>query len=388
MYDFTMPSLGADMDQGTLVEWLVKPGDQVARGDIVAVVETDKGAIDIEIFVSGTVRELVATPGREVAVGGLLARLDSDDVAAAPAPPPPAVTAPAAAAETVGAPPPAPAPSGGRLRVSPLARRRAAELGVDLAALTGSGPHGAVTVADVEAAAPAPATAAAPADAAARRQAMRQAIGAAMARAKREIPHYYLAQTIDLTAALDWLEAENARRTVSERLLPAVLLIKAVANAMGQVPELNGVWRDGGFTPSPAVHVGAAIALRGGGLIAPALRDAGDKDLGVLMAEFRDLVKRARGGGLRSSELSDPTVTVTSLGERGVETVYPVIYPPQVAIVGFGAIVTRPWVVADAVVPRRLVVATLAADHRVSDGHRGGLFLRAVDDLLQQPEAL
>jgi len=209
-----------------------------------------------------------------------------------------------------------------------------------------------------------------------------------MARSKREIPHYYLSETIDLSPALDWLAAENARRPVNERLLYAALLIKAVARALAEVPELNGIWRNGAFQPSAAVHVGAAIALRGGGLIAPALHDAGERDLGELMTAFRDLVRRARGGGLRSSELSDPTITVTSLGERGVETVYPVIYPPQVAIVGFGAVRERPWVVDGAVQPRQLITATLAADHRVSDGHRGGLFLHGVGQLLQQSEAL
>jgi pyruvate dehydrogenase E2 component (dihydrolipoamide acetyltransferase) len=217
---------------------------------------------------------------------------------------------------------------------------------------------------------------------------MRQTIGAAMARSKREIPHYYLAHTIDLHRALAWLAAENARRPVTERLLHGVLLIKAVALALREVPELNGVWRGDRAEPSAAIHVGVAISLRGGGLVAPALHDVDRRDLGDLMRALRDLVQRARGGGLRSSELSDPTITVTSLGEQGVETVFGIVYPPQLAIVGFGKVAERPWIVDGAVVARPLATVTLSADHRVSDGHRGGLFLAAVERLLQAPERL
>jgi pyruvate dehydrogenase E2 component (dihydrolipoamide acetyltransferase) len=209
-----------------------------------------------------------------------------------------------------------------------------------------------------------------------------------MARAKREIPHYYLAHTIDLHRALTWLVEENARRPITDRLLYGVLLVKAVALALREVPELNSVWRGERAEPSAAVHVGVAISLRGGGLVAPALHDADTRPLGELMQALRDLVQRARTGGLRSSELSDPTITVTSLGEQGVETVFGIVYPPQVAIVGFGKVIERACVVNGAVVPRPLVTATLSADHRVSDGHRGGRFLAAIERLLQAPERL
>jgi pyruvate dehydrogenase E2 component (dihydrolipoamide acetyltransferase) len=188
--------------------------------------------------------------------------------------------------------------------------------------------------------------------------------------------------------AMAWLAEENARRPVAERLLYGALLIKAVALALREVPDLNAVWRGAEVVRSDAVHVGVAIALRGGGVVAPALHDADRQNLGELMRNFRDLVRRARAGGFRSSELSDPTITVTSLGEQGVETVFGVIYPPQVAIVGFGRIVERPWAVESAIVSRPVVTATLSADHRVSDGHRGGLFLAAVGRLLQEPDRL
>jgi pyruvate dehydrogenase E2 component (dihydrolipoamide acetyltransferase) len=207
-------------------------------------------------------------------------------------------------------------------------------------------------------------------------------------RSKREIPHYYLGTQIDLRRALEWLERENAARTVTDRLLPAALLLKAVALAVHEVPEMNGFMAGEEFAPSQAVHLGVAISLRQGGLIAPAIHDAGRLGLGELMRALRDLVSRARAGKLRGSEMSDPTITVTNLGDQGVDTVYGVIYPPQVALVGFGKIAERPWAAGGMVGARPTVAATLAADHRVSDGHRGGLFLAAVDRLLQHPEAL
>jgi pyruvate dehydrogenase E2 component (dihydrolipoamide acetyltransferase) len=280
---------------------------------------------------------------------------------------------------------PAPIPAAGRvrLRISPAARALAARLGVDPGAIPGTGPDGAITLEDVERAA-----AAARPPAPDRQAQLRQTIAAAMARAKREIPHYYLATAIDMHAALTWLAAENARRPVPERILGAALLLKAVALGLREVPELNGVWAGERVVQSPAVHLGVAISLRNGGLVAPALHDADRQSLDELMRRLRDLVRRARAGSLRSSELSDPTITVTNLGEQGVDTVFGIIYPPQVAIVGFGRVVDRPCSVAGQVVSRPVVTATLSADHRVTDGHRGGRFLAAVERLLQEPARL
>jgi pyruvate dehydrogenase E2 component (dihydrolipoamide acetyltransferase) len=271
------------------------------------------------------------------------------------------------------------------VRISPAARRRAEALGIDPTALRGSGPDGAITLEDVERAAAGEPAPVAPRDRQAR---TRQTIAAAMARAKREIPHFYLVTTIDMLQATTWLAEQNLRRAVTERLLPGVLLVKAAALALREVPELNAVWSGGRAVPSPAIHTGVAISLRGGGLVAPALHDTDHQSLDDLMRTFRDLVKRARAGTLRSSELSDPTITVTSLGEQNVETVIPIIYPPQVAIVGFGRIVERPWSVQGKIVSRPVVNGTLSADHRVTDGHRAGRFLRALDRLLQEPEKL
>jgi pyruvate dehydrogenase E2 component (dihydrolipoamide acetyltransferase) len=275
--------------------------------------------------------------------------------------------------------------------MTPAARRRVAELGLDPSTIRGTGPDGAVSLADVEAAARRRPTAT-PAQRMPRPRfdpaEMRKAIAAAMARSKREIPHYYLSQTIDLRRALTWLEDGNRERPPTERLLTAVLFLKATALALRKVPELNGFWNDDGFRPGAGIHVGWAIALRGGGLIAPAIHDADQKSPAELMVAMRDLVQRARSGGLRSSELSDPTITVTSLGERGAETVIGVIYPPQVALVGFGRIVERPWAVDGALAVRPVVSLSLAADHRASDGHRGGFLLAEIERLLQEPEAL
>jgi pyruvate dehydrogenase E2 component (dihydrolipoamide acetyltransferase) len=209
-----------------------------------------------------------------------------------------------------------------------------------------------------------------------------------MSRSKREIPHYYLSSTVDMTAALDWLAAYNARRPPDERMLAAVLLMKATALALVKVPQFNGFWRDGTFRPGQGIHLGWAIALRGGGLVAPAIHDVDGLPLPELMEKLRDLIARARSGGLRSSELMDPTITLTSLGERGADAVTGVIYPPQVAILGFGRIGLRPWLADGQVAARSLVQVSLAADHRASDGHSGGLLLSAIDQLLQEPARL
>ena len=397
MVDFRMPSLGADMEAGTLVEWLVKPGDQVKRGDVVAVVETQKGAIEIEVFEAGKIEQILVDLNTKVAVGTPLARIRTElegPLGVVPAAPPPAAPAiPLAAPPLVRAPvaPPPPIAPGAaaRARVSPAARRLAEARGIDLSTVTGSGSAGAITYADVErrlgeAVAPPERKRAPWLDL----DAMRTAIAAAMARSKREIPHYYLEHQVDVTACEQWLMQKNATRPPDNRLLIGALAVKAAALAARRFPAFNGFYRDGKFEPASAVHAGIAIAIRGGGLAAPALHEADRISVDELMAAMRDLVQRTRAGRIRSSEISDPTITVTSLGERGVETLYGIIYPPQVAIVGFGKIVTRPWVIDGAIKPRSVVTITLSADHRVSDGHAGALFLAEIGRLLQEPDKL
>ena len=391
-----MPSLGADMEAGTLVEWLKHPGDAIKRGDIIAVVDTQKGAIEIEVFEDGILDQTVVTPGEKVPVGTVLALIRGTGPEPGGRPTAAPVLSAPPVAPTAAATPPSPAPAAvreqpGRVRVSPIARKLAADLGVDLTNIKGTGSQGAITRDDVNRAAAVLRTPAAQrtvAPTADRAAAMRSAIAAAMVRSKREIPHYYLSTTIDLSTALTWLRTENEKRPMAERLLPAVLLIKAVALALREVPELNGYWINGGFKPGSGIHVGSAISLRGGGLVAPALHDADKADLTTLMRTLQDVVARARAGSLKSSEFSDPTITVTNLGDQGVESTFGVIYPPQVALVGFGKVSERPWVGSATIEARPLLTATLSADHRASDGHRGGVFLTAIDRLLQSPEKL
>ncbi|HVS75816.1 MAG TPA: dihydrolipoamide acetyltransferase family protein [Steroidobacteraceae bacterium] len=389
--DFRLPSLGADMESAVLTDWLKKPGERVRHGEPIATVETTKGLIDIESYEDGEVKELTVQPGTKISVGAVLARLEVEG--AAHAVPPPA-TAPAAA------PPPAPpaaapiephlatiqaaAPGAAvRARISPAARRRAHELGVPLEVLERSAVAGGVVhVEDVEKlAAPAPA----PMDA---RTAMRATIGAAMARAKREIPHYYLSHSVDFGPAQSWLTDFNAKAPVADRLIEAVLITKAVARAASRFEGFNGFFRDGRFEPAKAVHAGAAVAVRGGGLVAPALLDADSKDLPALMRDFSALVTRVRAGHMRSGEFSAATITITSLGADGVDALYPIINPPQVAIVGAGAVREQPWVLGGQLVVRPILTLTLAADHRVTDGRAGARFLRGIADLLAHPEAL
>ncbi|MXM64665.1 2-oxo acid dehydrogenase subunit E2 [Streptomyces sp. HUCO-GS316] len=491
MAEFTMPSLGADMDEGTLLEWLVGPGDLVHKGDPVAVIETAKSTIEVECFETGTLTKLLVEPGTIVPVGTPLALIGSTTEKAAepeeagkplkprapekvrkPGGPteaekakerrpvrhapgraeaaalsPPSESAPvpvlsvsaagrhghmeagplvrhlaehsgvdletlhgtgtggrvtrtdverAAAARATARPP--------RVKATPLARRLASELGVDLATVTGTGRDAAVRAADVRQAAPGPAAApehvvatsgrpSAVRPSAARPSedqaaAMRQAIAGLMTRANRDIPHYYLSTTMDMAAATDWLHEHNRRSPVGERLLPAALLLKAAALAAREVPELNGFWADDRFTAGEGVHLGVAVSLRGGGLVAPALHHADTLALPELMAALKDLVTRARTGRLRGSEVSDSTITVTNLGDQGVETVFGVIYPPQVALVGFGRVVDRPWAVDGLLGVRPVVTATLSADHRATDGAVGARYLTEVARLLKNPEQL
>lgn len=312
-----MPSLGADMTAGRLVQWLKAPGDRVARGDLIAEVDTDKGAIEIEVFTDGVLAKTLVEPGAKVPVGtplALIERAEAPGAAAAP----PAPAAPAA---------PEPSP-------------------------------------------------------------MRQAIAAAMTKSKREIPHYYLSTTVDMGPAVTWLADRNRDRPPAERVLLAALELKAVALALRDFPDFNAWWVDGRLVPQSGVHIGVAISLRAGGLVTPAIHDADRRSLDDLMRALDDLVQRSRGGALRSSELTDGTITVTALGDRGVDAVFGVIYPPQVAIVGLGRVTARPLVVDGQVTARPAVTLSLSADHRASDGHRGALFLARVEQLLQEPGGL
>ncbi|MFC3890811.1 dihydrolipoamide acetyltransferase family protein [Lentzea rhizosphaerae] len=467
MAEFRMPSLGADMDEGTVIEWLVKPGDTVARGDVVAVVDTAKAAVDVECFEGGVIEDILVQPGKAVPVGTPLATIGTADgaaakpaaakrsapalaapsapaapapapapaVPAAPAPPAPAASAPAQSAPapavpSAPAPPPRPRPP----VAGPLVRKQAAELGVDLAGVRGTGRGGAITRADVQRAARSRAVTESPvrtrvtpyarrlakelgvdlaqvvardgtvraADVRAvkpgpraekpaapvvdRTAATRQATARLMARSKREIPHYYLSTTIDMTTAMTRLAELNRDLPVERRVLPVALVLRACARAAEKVPQLNGFWNSEGFEPGEGVRLGMAVSLRGGGLIVPVIADATALGPVEMMDRVRDLVTRARGGRLRGSELAEATITVTNLGDRGVESVFGVIHPPQVALVGVGKVLERPWAVDGMLGVRPVVTVTLSADHRATDGHTGARYLEFVEKLLTTPE--
>jgi pyruvate dehydrogenase E2 component (dihydrolipoamide acetyltransferase) len=275
-----------------------------------------------------------------------------------------------------------------RVRVSPLAKKLAQELGVDIATVQGTGPDGAITRKDIERASTVKPAAKSAEELTTVQAGMRRAIAAAMARSNREIPHYYLQTQIDMHRALEWLQAENLKRNVKDRLLPAVLLIRAVTLALKDIPDLNGYWENDRLEVKESVNIGFAIALRQGGLITPAILNAERKNLDELMAALSDLIVRTREGHLRSSEISEATITITNLGDLGVETVYGVIYPPQVALIGFGRIQERPWATNGMLDVRPVITATLAGDHRATDGRRGAQFLGTLDRYLQKPEKL
>ncbi len=397
-----MPSLGPDMESARVIEWLVKPGDTLHRGDVIVVVETDKGAIEIEVFEDAVVEALIAPLDAELVVGAVMARLrvagesrtdtrrrrlPATDASSRPSQrhprpgrgsrrPPSAVIArtalePAAhlsQAQSIGAP-----------------GADGAKRGVGLATITGSGPQGAVLLADVGRRQRAAREARrrfrcgrhAPRD--------RRGHGPLQARNPPLLPGQGLESRWRRGAGC---RGQRSVRSVEARLLPAVLLLRAVGLALARTPGLNGFFEEGGFRAGDGVHVGWAVALRGGGLLAPAIHDVDKKGLDELMTALRDVVMRARGGGLRSSEMMDATVTVTSLGERGADSVLPIIHPPQVAMLGFGRIVERAWVVEGRVVPQPVVRLSLAADHRVSDGHLGSQLLADIERLLNAPEQL
>lgn len=388
MIEFRMPSLGADMEAGTLLEWLKKPGDAVKRGDIIAVVETQKAAMELEVFADGVIDRLLVKPGAKVPVGDVMAIIRSSDTASVPA-----VKEPIRSTESFGRPdggtvvPPSALPSspvGQELRITPAARRRVLELALDPAGLL-PGPDGIIGLQEVEAAGsgakPTRAKGIANAE-------MRAAIAAAMARSNSEIPHYYVSSTIDISRTMTWLAAENAKRSIADRILYTAPMIRAVARALAKAPELNGRFIDGHFQPSTVVNLGIAIALRGGGLIAPAIIAVDRLSLDEIMQRLRDLVARVRGGRLRGSEMTEGTTTLTMLGEDTADWIMPIIYPPQTAIIGCGRIADRPWIANGRIISAKTMTVTVAGDHRVSDGRAAAKFLNRLDQILQQPDTL
>ncbi|MBS1542691.1 MAG: 2-oxo acid dehydrogenase subunit E2 [Bacteroidetes bacterium] len=375
MIPYQMPSLGADMESGFLREWKVKPGDTVKRGDIIAEVETQKGIIDIEVFDDGIMGELLIKVDDKVPVGTLMTHILTKDEAAAGIKPEKLTVQQAATAVS-------PPPVQRLIKASPLARKIAEEKGIDLASVKGTGPDGAITREDVERTT----QKTVPAERSVSEN-VRMAVAAAMSKSNREIPHYYLDTTVDMTKSLTWMAEANKKLPLQERLLPVVLILKAAALACREVPDLNAWWENG-LVWKDHVNLGFVVSLRSGGLMVPSINDADQKSLSQLMASLNDVIPRARAMKLKSSELVQTTLTVTSLGEGAVESVYGVIYPPQVAILGFGGIHEAPWAENGMLEVRKVMTITLAADHRATDGQTGNRFLLAINKNLQQPEKL
>ncbi len=408
MGKFVMPSLGADMEDATLISWKVKLGDHVKRGDIIAEIETDKGDIDVEVYEDGIIEEIVAQPGEKLPVGTVLAVIGSQVEKMGKKP----VTQQASPVRqdtqktTMTSNLSMPIKkhvSSDRIKASPLAKSMAEKLGIDLRSIHGTGPNGVIKRRDLEqarqVAEPEPVHATKPVakpgptkaidqGKATFQEHMRRAIASAMSKSNQDIPHYYLEHQVNMQLALDWLSRENQRRSVKERLLPAVLPLKAMALALADVPELNAYWQEDRHQPQEAINIGFAVSLRQGGLVTPAIQHVDEKNLEELMEDLRDITQRVRNGKLRSSDLTGATITLTSLGDRGVEKVFGVIYPPQVAIVGLGKIMDKPWVVDGLLGVKPVMVATLAADHRATDGRIGAKFLDLFNQYLQKPETL
>ncbi|WMN90114.1 2-oxo acid dehydrogenase subunit E2 [Vibrio parahaemolyticus] len=426
LIDITMPALGADMRDGTLMEWQIKPGDHVEKGDIIAVIETSKGAIDMESYHTGTITELLIEPDIKLPVGSVMARMASDTpvssdiehtkpdlttaetsqpVAEAEAEELPPYIAPKSAQSSATKPATirdivtsnellkritATAESQQRQYASPVARKAAHLSGIELSTLTSSGPYGAVLLrdlpkdADTQTPAPADKTTVVRQDV----SPMRQAISDAMSRSKKEIPHYYLALDIDLSKVQTWLAEQNQQREPEQRLLLPAVILNAIARQLVKFPDLNGFYQDGRFTPSTEVNIGNTISLREGGLVIPGILNADQLSVDQTMDALRDLAERSRRGRLRSSEISQTTITVTSIGERGADSITGVIYPPQVAIIGLGRQRQAPVIRKNQIEIGEIMTVTLAADHRVSDGVTGARFLQALAKQLQHPEAL
>jgi len=395
-----MPSLGADMQEATLVKWRIKPGDSIKKGQLIGEVDTAKGIIDLECFQEGFVDRLIAKEGEIVAVGAVIMLLKNESELATASAMEPSRKSPADAEQIpkkstvqlqenqIINQEMSPNSAVARIKVSPLARRRAEELGIDLLTIKTAHADGIISLEDIEQAAKGVTEKSKNEQLENSRQALRGAIAAAMSKSKREIPHYYLQTSIDMSRTIAWLEKENSQRTIVDRLLPVVVLLKAVAKALKKVPQLNGYWVDGKIQVLEEIHIGFAISMTGGGLVAPAMHHVDSKDLDQLMSDLRELIPRARSGRLRSSELTDATVTITSLGDLGVESVTGIIYPPQVALIGLGKILSRPWVDSGVVCVKPVMIASLSADHRATDGLLGAKFLDTLATILQEPQTL
>lgn len=422
-FEVTMPQMGADMTEGTVVKWFKSLGETVTRGDIIAEIETDKANVELEAYESGTLIKVIAEEGEVVPVGEVIALLgaeneavpdierkppaepakrtiEPDEHAVAPTEAPAAAQPKApAAAEDLRSPMPARGAEGegDRIRISPVARKIATEAGLDYVGLQGTGPGGRILRKDVEAAIAAGPASARPSAPSAPRPAqvfegdghskMRQAIARRMTQSKATAPHYYLTLDIDMTEALEFRSQVNASATDEQRVSINDLIVKACAIALERMPKFNSEYHDTGLQVHDSINVCIGIAMDDG-LIAPAILDCQSKSLGRIAAEAKDLINRAKSGRLTAAEYSEGTFTITNLGAYGVETLIGIINPPQAAILGVGSVMPQPAVKDGEIVIRQLMKVALSADHRVSDGAEGAQFIKEIQQLLESPASL
>jgi len=394
-----MPQMGFDMKEGKVARWLKKEGEQVTRGEIIAEIETDKAVVEMEATSSGVLRQIAIKEGQTVPVLTVIGIISAPGEEIGPVRPAARV---AAAAPQPSAPERAPAPARGEeegeLKASPIARRIAAEHGVEMKLVKGSGPGGRITREDVEAyvkqrgAAPAaaptaPAThapAVAPAPEPSR---MRQAIARRMAQSKREAPHFYVTMDIDMTAAMRMRSELNEGVQREERISVNDMIVRACAMALKKFPYMNSYYVEDRVQIHEAIHVGIAIALEDG-LIAPAILDCQNKSLKEIARASEDLANRGRGGTLRPQEYTGATFTISNLGMYDVDNFVAIINPPQAAILAVGTVKPQPVVRENQIAIAQVMKATLSADHRVTDGAKAAQFLKEVKTLLERPWSL
>lgn len=364
---FRMPALGADMTEGRVVEWYVDEGARAERGELVAVIETDKSDIEIEVFEPCVFEEFLVRIGESTPVGEPIARISLDG------PPEHLMSVPDDEPAAMEAEPPPPTSPGRRdesaTRLTPRARRLARERGLDPRSLPSEGTITGDTIMQLSGTQPVP-------DRSDRTSNLRRAVARLMERSWAEIPHYHVASTIDLTESNDRLERYNAERPVDERMVAAATLYCAAARAAHDTPQLNGWWHDGAFVPSDSVDLGIILSLRTGGIVVPTIQSADRLDAAEMMAVVRDLVERARRGRLRERDMRPASISITSMGELGADRVFGVVHPPQVTLIGFGAPRLRPAMVDGIVTPRVLVETSIAGDHRAHDGLIASRLLR------------
>lgn len=409
-----MPALSPTMTEGTLARWLVREGDSVAAGDVIAEVETDKAAMELEAADGGLVGRLLVAEGTEgVPVNQPIAVLlgDGEDAAAldgfrpeaAPEAPPPAAAASEAASR-----PSRPEGAGERIFASPLARRMAERAGLDLAAIRGTGPRGRIVRADVEAAlseglpqaAPRAAPRAAPTSGAAGEAPppagadeivphtnMRKTIARRLSESKRTVPHFYLTVDCEIDRLLATRRKFAERGGAGRGISVNDFVIRAAALALREIPDANAGWSDDGIVRYGAVDVSVAVAT-GGGLIAPVVRNADRKGLGEISAEMKDLAARARSGGLRPEEYRGGTFSISNLGMFGVREFSAIVNPPQSAILAVGAGEPRPVVRDGALDVATVATCTLSCDHRVVDGAVGARLLAAFKGFVEYPSTM